>query len=116
MFSKRMARFSLRAKLLAVLLPGMLVIICAELWLTHVDAIEAANGAFDRSLNGAIRSIDSNVSTASGGLAVELPYRLFEFFQLTAGGNVYFRVATADGLVEIGSPDLPQPEEPITPK
>jgi two-component system, OmpR family, sensor histidine kinase TctE len=111
MFWKPAKRLSLRAKMLAVLLPGMLAVIGAELWLTRVDAIEAANGAFDRSLNGAIRSVDLNVSTSSGGLSVELPYRLFEFFQLTARGNVYFRVATADGLVEIGSPDLPQPAE-----
>jgi two-component system, OmpR family, sensor histidine kinase TctE len=104
-------RLSLRATMFAVLLPGMLVVIGAELWLTRIDAVEAANAAFDRSLHGAIKSVDANVSTASGGLAVELPYRLFEFFQLTARGNVYFRVATADGLVEIGSPDLPQPEE-----
>ncbi len=97
--------------MLAVLLPGMLAIIGVELWLTRADAIEAANAAFDRSLHGAIKSVDLNVSTASGGLAVELPYPLFEFFQLTARGNVYFRVATADGLVEIGSPDLPQPEQ-----
>jgi two-component system sensor histidine kinase TctE len=110
---KRKARkLSLRGKVLAVLLPGMLAIIGAELWLTGLDALEAANGAFDRSLLGAIKSVDANVSTASGGLAVELPYRLFEFFQLTARGDVYFRVATADGLVEIGSPDLPQPQEP----
>lgn len=111
MFWKRTRRLSLRAQMLAALLPGLLAIIGAELWLTRMDAIEAANGAFDRSLNGAIRSLDLNVSTASGGLSVELPYRLFEFFQLTARGNVYFRVATADGLVEIGSPDLPQPTE-----
>jgi len=112
---KRTVSLSLRTRLLLLLLPGMMVIICAELWLTRLDAIEAANGAFDRSLNGAIRSIDSNVSTASGGLAVELPYRMFEFFQLAADGNVYFRVATSDGLVEIGSPDLPQPIEPLVP-
>lgn len=115
MFWKRTRSASLRTRLLLLLLPGMGAIIGAELWLTRLDALEAANGAFDRSLNGAIRSIDANVSTASGGLAVELPYRLFEFFQLAADGNVYFRVATSDGLVEIGSPDLPQPAQPLQP-
>jgi two-component system sensor histidine kinase TctE len=115
MFWKRRTTLGLRAQLLSVLLPGMLVILCAELWLTRIDAIDAANAAFDRSLSGAIRSVDQNVSTTSGGLAVELPYRLFEFFQLTAAGNVYFRVATSDGLVEIGSPDLPLPDEPLEP-
>jgi len=109
---KQTKRLSLRGKMLAVLLPGILAIIGVELWLTRIDAIEAANAAFDRSLHGAIKSVDLNVSTSSGGLSVELPYPLFEFFQLTARGNVYFRVATVDGLVEIGSPDLPQPEEP----
>lgn len=111
MFWKRKkAHLSLRGKILAALLPGMLAIIGAELWLTRLDAVDAANAAFDRSLSGAIKSLELNISTASGGLAVELPYRLFEFFQLTAHGTVYFRVASADGLVEIGSPDLPRPE------
>lgn len=111
MSSKQKTGLSLRGKVLAVLLPGMLLIIGAELWMTRIDAIDAANAAFDRSLLGAIKSVELNTSTASGGLSIELPYRLFEFFQLTARGTVYFRVATADGLVEIGTPDLPRPDE-----
>lgn len=109
MFWKKTRRPTLKATVLALLLPGLAGIIAVELSLTRADALEAANAAYDRSLLGAIRSLDLNVSTASGGLSVELPYRLFEFFQLTARGDVYFRVATADGLVEIGSPDLPRP-------
>lgn len=34
---------------------------------------------------------------------------MFEFFELTASGQVFFRVATSDGLVELGSADLPEP-------
>lgn len=45
---KRKSRLNLDATLLAVLLPGMLIIICAGLWLTRLDAIEASNAAFDR--------------------------------------------------------------------
>ena len=115
MCSKPAARLSLRGKVLAVLLPGLVLIVGAELWLTRLDALDAANAAFDRSLLGAIKSVEANTSTASGGLSVELPYRLFEFFQLTARGAVHFRVASADGLVEIGSPDLPQPDETPAP-
>src|SRR5690606_33484140 len=33
--------------------------------------------------------------------------------ELTASGNVYFRVATEDGLAEIGNPDLPLPDHPL---
>jgi two-component system, OmpR family, sensor histidine kinase TctE len=100
---------SLRRTLLAVLLPGMLLVVAVELWVTWRTAVDAANAAYDRSLLGAIKSIDSNISTDSGGLAVELPYRMLEFFQLTASGPVYYRVATDDGLVEIGNANLPVP-------
>ena len=109
----RIRQASLKLRLLALLLPIMALVIVTSLWLTRADAVASANAAYDRSLLGAIKALDLNVSTASGGLAVELPYRLFEFFELTATGNVYFRVATADGLVEIGSPDLPPPPAPL---
>lgn len=104
---------STRLRLLAFLLPVLAIETAAGLWFTRADAVASANAAYDRSLLGAIKSLDLNVSTASGGLSVELPYRLFEFFQLTATGNVYFRVATADGLVEIGHADLPPPPKPL---
>lgn len=110
---KKLEQTSLRFRLLALLLPTMALVTATSLWFTHTDALNSGNAAYDRSLLGAIKSLDLNTSTASGGLSVELPYRLFEFFELTATGNVYFRVATADGLVEIGHPDLPQPPAPL---
>jgi two-component system sensor histidine kinase TctE len=100
---------SLRRTLLLVLFPGMLLVLGAELWATWRTAVDAANAAYDRSLFGAIKAMDANISTASGGLGVELPYRMLEFFELTASGHVYYRVATEDGLVEIGNADLPAP-------
>jgi two-component system, OmpR family, sensor histidine kinase TctE len=114
MFWNRIRQASLKLRLLLVLLPVMALATATSLWLTRMDSAAAANAAYDRSLLGAIKALDLNVSTASGGLAVELPYRLFEFFQLTATGSVYFRVATADGLVEIGHPGLPLPSSPLT--
>jgi two-component system sensor histidine kinase TctE len=105
----RWHRQSLRRTLLAVLLPGLLAVAAAELWLARGIAIEAANAAYDRSLLGAVKSIDASISTDSGGLAVELPYRMLEFFELTASGRVHYRVATEDGLVEIGTTVLPPP-------
>jgi two-component system sensor histidine kinase TctE len=107
------SRASLRARLLALLLPALALLSAVGWWFTRSDAVAASNAAYDRSLLGAIKALELNVSTASGGLAVELPYRLFEFFELTASGSVHFRIASADGLVEIGSPDLPQPPQPL---
>ena len=105
----RLHALSLRRTLLLVLFPGLLTLVGAELWLTWRTAVDAANAAYDRSLLGAIKAMDANISTESGGLGVELPYRMLEFFELTASGRVYYRVATESGLVEIGNADLPPP-------
>ncbi len=87
-------RRTLGARLLGLLLPGLVLVLGAGLWLARAEAEQAADTAYDRALLGAIKGLDLSVSTASGGLAVEQPYQLF---------------ATDDGLVEIGSPDLPPP-------
>jgi two-component system sensor histidine kinase TctE len=113
MFWKKFRQAPLRHSLFFLLLPVLATITCAELWMTDRDALDAANSAYDRSLLGAVKSIAGNISTSSGGLSVELPYRLFEYFELTASGQVYFRVATSDGLVELGSADLPASPVPL---
>jgi two-component system sensor histidine kinase TctE len=102
-------RASLWQRLALLLFPALLSLTGVELWMTRHDALAAADAAYDRSLLGALKSIDANISTASGGLSVELPYTMFEFFELTASGQVFFRVASSDGLVELGSADLPAP-------
>ncbi len=102
-------------RLALVLLPLLALVTALELWMTRHDALEAANAAYDRSLVGALKAIDAGISTASGGLAAELPYSMLEFFELTASGSVYFRVASSDALVELGNADLPLPTEPLEP-
>lgn len=100
---------------MAWLLPALVVLMCGELWLRYQELRSAANAAYDRSLAGAIKGIDAGVSTASGGLAVELPYQMLEFFQLTANGKVFYRISTEDGLVTLGNADLPTPKVSLTP-
>lgn len=102
-------RWSVKRAVLTLLLPAFVIIGALELGATYRAVVDAANSAYDRSLLGAIKAIDANISTASGGMSVETPYTLLEFFELTASGDVFFRVATEDGLVEIGSADLPAP-------
>ncbi len=107
-------RFSVRRSLLTLALPVMLVMVSIESALTWKTGLQAANAAYDRSLLGAIKAIDSNVSIEAG-LSVELPYRMLEFFELTASGQVFFRVSTDDGLVEIGNAGLPMPTQRLVP-
>ena len=110
---KRLRQRRLAQALLLLLVPALLALSIVELTLTAREAKRAADAAYDRSLLGALKTVEANLSFESGGLSLELPYRTFEFFELAASGPVYFRVATADGLVELGSADLPQPPEPL---
>ncbi|QEI07936.1 sensor histidine kinase [Pigmentiphaga aceris] len=110
---KRFKPRSLRAQLMALLMPAVVVVAGVELALTRYVALDAANAAYDRSLLGAMRSLNANISFASGGMSIEQPYTLFEFFEMTASGRVYFRLATFNGLVEIGSAGLPLPTGPL---
>lgn len=90
------------------IVPAIVVAMATTLWFSATTIREMADSAYDRSLAGAVRAIDANISTESGGVGVELPYNLFAFFQLTAQGKVYFNVSTSDGLVQIGDVLLPQ--------
>lgn len=110
---KRLRQLRLAHALLLLLVPALLVLSVAEMQVRAHDVRRAADTAYDRSLLGALKAIDASVSTEAGGLAVELPYRLFEFFELSASGPVHYRVASADGLVELGSADLPAPPQPL---
>jgi len=104
---------TLKSLLLWWLIPALIVIMLIALWLSNYQLRSQVDQAYDRALAGALRSIDHNISTASGGLSLELPYVMLEFFELTANGSVYYRVATEDGLAEIGNQDLPLPDKPL---
>jgi len=104
---------SLKSILLWALVPALVVFMTAALWLSNHELRKQIDIAYDRSLAGALRSIDHLISTQSGGLSVELPYQMLEFFELTANENVYYRVMTEDGLAEIGNQQLPLPDEAL---
>src|SRR5690606_12959154 len=91
------------------LVPAQIVVLSLALWFSSRQLHQQVDLAYDRSLAGALRAIDHNISTASGGLAVELPYLMLEFFELTANDSVYYRILTEDGLADIGNQDLPLP-------
>ncbi len=102
---------SLIFSLLLWLLPLLLIGAVLGMWRSAVSMKQQTEAAFDRSLGAAVRAIDLNVSTASGGLALALPYGLMDFFRMTASGRVYYRVSTEDGLADIGHGGLPLPAQ-----
>lgn len=104
---------SLRSTLLWLLIPSVVLAMVLSFWASSQELRDQVNAAFDRSLAGAVRSIQVNLRTESGGLGMEQPFYLLEFLSLTTGSNVYFRVGTEDGLTEIGYAELPLPQEPL---
>lgn len=105
----RRSRISLRATVALWMVPTLLLSLGSSWWLTQVNVSQLADSAYDRTLDGALRAIESNISVQSGGLGVDLPYALFASLRTTSTGTVYFRVTSQDGLVQIGDAALPQP-------
>lgn len=104
-----MADRSLRATLALWMIPASACILASSLWLTQSAVARLADSAYDRSLEGALRAIEADISVKGGGVGIELPYALLASLQATAAGVVYVRVTTEDGLVQIGDVRLPPP-------
>ncbi|NYT37638.1 sensor histidine kinase [Allopusillimonas soli] len=103
----------LKSILLWSLVPALVIFLMAALWLSNHRLRTQIDIAYDRSLAGALRAIDHQISTASGGLSIELPYLMLQFFEMTANERVYYRVMTEDGLADIGNQQLPLPDKPL---
>src|SRR3546814_12258733 len=103
----------LKSVLLWWLVPALVVFMMTALWLSNHMLRSQINIAYDRSLAGALRSIDHQISTVSGGLSLELTYLMLEFFELTTTENVYFRVMTDERFADIGNTQHQLP--PTTP-
>ncbi|HRL26776.1 MAG TPA: sensor histidine kinase N-terminal domain-containing protein [Alcaligenes sp.] len=109
-----MALSSLRRTLLSMLIPAALLTSGVSLTLSSIELKEQVNAAFDRALAGALKSMEANVRTISGGLAMEQSYYMMEYMEYTIRGHMYFRVATEDGLSEIGFTGMPLPPDGLS--
>mgnify|MGYP001557319656 FL=1 len=65
---------SLKSVLLWSLVPALILIMVAALWASNHQLRTQIDIAYDRSLAGALRSMDYNISTVSGGWSLEQPY------------------------------------------
>lgn len=104
---------SLRSTLLWMLIPATVITSAMLLWASSAELKVQINASFDRALAGALKSIEANVHTQSGGLAMEQPFYMLEFLEHATHGRVYFRVASEDGLTEIGYAELPMPKNEL---
>ena len=111
----RLLSRSLKSILLWLLVPALLLTMLTALALSNKDLRQQITVAYDRSLVGALNSLNHNISTQAGGLSLEQPYTLLEFYELTANADVYFKIAADDGLSVIGNADLPMPDMAMEP-
>ncbi len=100
---------SMKSILLWLLVPALLLTMLTALGLSNKDLRRQITVAYDRSLVGALNSLNHNISTQNGGLSLDQPYTLLEFYELTANADVFFKIAAEDGLSVIGNADLPMP-------
>lgn len=106
---KNRMKASLTGHALTVALPAMVFVGGIEFWLGREEALDAANAAYDRSLLSVIRAIAMDSSSASADLSARHVARLFHPFRMSDRDEIHFNVRTADGLVQAGAADLPQP-------
>ncbi|SCK12440.1 sensor histidine kinase [Vogesella sp. LIG4] len=100
---------SLRRQLVQWVVIPLLPLAAATAWLAQNNAREAANAAFDRTLQASARSIAERITLQDGELVVDLPVAALEMFDPHFQDRVFYRISFAGGTTVTGDSELPQP-------
>ena len=100
---------SLRAQLAIWLLVPLLGLWAINGWWTYETAIESADRAHDRTLQGSALAIAERISVIGKTVVVDLPYASLEMLESSNQSRVYYRVSTAQGVSITGYDDLQRP-------
>lgn len=105
---------SLRARLLLWLLIPLGVAVSLNIWFANQEAWKTATLVQDRLLLGSARIIAQQIQYEDGVLEVAIPPAALELFQSADQDRVYYRIASARGVLLSGYAELPRP--PRTPR
>ncbi len=108
--------FSLRARLLLWLLVPLGASAAMNIWFAHQEARNTATRVQDRLLLGSARIIAQQIQYEDGVLEVAIPPAALELFQSTDQDRVYYRIASAKGVLLSGYAELPPPPGPLRPE
>ncbi len=108
-----MAFNSLRSQLLGWLLVPLALYAVSSAWFTYGNAMETATVIQDRLLLGSARMIAEQVRYEDGAPQVVIPPAALELFQSGASDRVYYRIASATGMLLAGYAELPLPPGPV---
>jgi two-component system sensor histidine kinase TctE len=107
---------SLRAQLLLWLLVPLGAAAAVYAWAAYREAQTTAGRVQDRLLLGSARIIAQQVTFEDGVLDVAIPPAALELFQSQTPDQVYYRIASAQGLLLSGYAEVPPPPAPVLPE
>lgn len=107
---------SLRARLLLWLLVPLGALALLNSWFAHREARNTATMVQDRLLLGSARIIAQQIQYEDGLLEVAIPPAALELFQSAEQDRVYYRIASAKGVLLSGYAELPPPQGPLHPE
>ncbi len=100
---------SLRARLLAWILPPLAALIGLNAWVAYGNAVEASNEAYDRALYLASRALAEELVWRQGALQVNVLRAAGYLLENHTGSRLYYRISDARGQQLAGDPNLPAP-------
>ncbi|GAB7547182.1 sensor histidine kinase [Cupriavidus sp. 8B] len=83
--------------------------------MTYHRAMDAADVAFDRTLEASLKSMREGIRLHEGRFAIEVPYLALEIFESEAGSRIYYVIRDEHGATLTGYDDLPMPATPKQP-
>lgn len=101
--------WSIRRRVLAWLLAGMVLVFTANLVSSYYGNRDAVDSAHDRLLLASASAIAERTAVDGSTLKVDLPYAALDMLASTAQDRVFYAVLAPDGTVVTGYSDIPQP-------
>jgi two-component system sensor histidine kinase TctE len=108
--------FSLRARLLLWLLVPLGISALLNSWFAYREGLNTATVVQDRLLLGSARIIAQQIQYEDGVLEVAIPPAALELFHSADQDRVYYRIASAKGVLLSGYAELPPPPSPLRPE
>ena len=99
--------FSVRSYMLAWIIFPLILIISAETYFLHLNALQSVTVAYDRTLLATAHAVGDSVRYEKGDFRVSLPLALFEVYENDKSGRYFYRVSKSNGDLISGDDDLP---------
>lgn len=99
--------FSARSYLLAWIIIPLSLLIAADTYFLHLNALRSANIAYDRTLLATAHAVGDSVRFEQGEYRISLPLALFEIYETDHSGRYFYRVSTIGGKLLSGDEELP---------